>query len=242
MVITKKAVECEYQIKKIGQLLEKIWLKWNNYKLYIQAFIHKSIVNERQDYAPEHNERLEFLWDAVLELIITNKLYLDFPEKSEWDLTDIRSAIVRWSNLAKVANNLNFTDYLLLWKWEEKTWWRTNNYILANTVEAFLWAIYLDLGYEIAEKFTIKYIYSYLNEIIENKLTKDYKTLFQEYAQAKFEITPKYILLSDEWPDHDKIFKVWVYIWEKQIWEGNWSSKKKAQEMSAKDAYNNINK
>ena len=240
MVITKKAVESDYEKEKIKKFLEKIDIVPNNISHYILAFIHRSIVNERPDFAPEHNERLEFLWDAVLELIITEKLFLDFPDKTEWELTDIRSALVRWKNLAKVAKNLSFKDYLYLWKWEEKTWGRENDYILANCVEALLWAIYLDLGMQKAKEFVMKNIYIYLDEILENNLTKDYKTLFQEEAQAEYEITPKYKLLNESWPDHNKTFEVWVFIWEKMIdtWKG--SSKKKAQEDAAYNAYNKI--
>ncbi len=240
MVITKKAIEWEYEAKKVSKFLEAINLKADNISNFILAFIHRSIVNERPDYAPEHNERLEFLGDAVLELIITEKLFLDFPNKTEWELTDIRSALVRGKNLAKVARQLKLNDLLFLWKWEEKTGWRENDYILANTVEALLWAVYLDQGYKKAKEFVYKYIYSRLDEILEKKLTKDFKTLFQELSQAEYELTPNYKVLNESWPDHDKIFEVWVYIWDKQIATWKWSSKKKAQENAAENAYNLI--
>ena len=238
MVITKKAVNWEYEAKKVSKFLESIDLKANNISHFILSFIHRSIVNERPDYAPEHNERLEFLWDAVLELIITEKLFLDFPEKTEGELTDIRSALVRGKNLAKVANVLKLNELLFLWKWEEKTWWRKNDYILANTVEALLWAIYLDQWYQKAKEFVYKYIYSRLNEILEKNLTKDFKTLFQELSQAEYEITPNYKVLDESGPDHDKTFEVWVYVGDKQIATWKWSSKKKAQENAAENAYN----
>ena len=107
MVITKKAIESEILIEKVSRFLEQIWIKPNKISNYILAFIHRSIVNEKPDYAPEHNERLEFLWDAVLELIVTKNLFLDFPDKPEWELTDIRSALVRWRNLSKIAKKLD---------------------------------------------------------------------------------------------------------------------------------------
>jgi ribonuclease-3 len=238
LVITKKAILWEQEAKSVGAFLEKIWIKANDISIFILAFIHRSIVNERPDYAPEHNERLEFLWDAVLELLITEKLFNDFPWKSEWELTDIRSALVRWKNLAKIAINLELNNLLFLWKWEEKTGWRNNDYILANTVEALLGAIYLDQWYKIAKKFVLNYIYTSLDEILSNNLTKDFKTLFQEAAQADFEITPSYNVLLEEWPDHNKIFEVWVYLWDKLIAKWKGSSKKKAQEDAAKNAYN----
>lgn len=207
---------------------------------YVLAFIHRSIVNERPDKAPEHNERLEFLWDAILELVITESLFLDYPDKPEGDLTDIRSSIVRGRNLAKVAKNLNFSEYLLLWKGEEQSGWRTNDYLLANSTEAFIGALYLDLWYERAKLFIMEYIYESLEDIMREQHIKDYKTLLQEYTQAQYDITPHYEVLEDSWPDHDKIFVTWVYIAEKLIWQGTGSSKKKSQESAAKDAFNKL--
>jgi len=237
MVITKKAIENPIYTEKISKLTTVLSISFKDISLYILAFIHRSIVNERPDFAPEHNERLEFLWDAVLELVITDALYTEFPEKPEGDLTDIRSALVRGTNLAIVAKKLNFSEYLLLWKWEEKTGWRENDYILANSVESFIWAIYLDLWIDKAKEFILEHIYKTLDVILEHNLTKDYKTIFQEYSQATYEITPEYKLISDSWPDHDKIFQVWVYLEDKEFWKWEWSSKKKAQEKAAETAY-----
>ena len=242
MVIRQKAIESPALIEKMEKLLSTLNIKHKNISHYILAFIHRSVVNEKPDYAPEHNERLEFLWDAVLELVITNNLFRDYPKKSEWELTDIRSALVRWTNLSKVARKLDFANYLVLWKWEEKTWWRDNDYLLANVVEALLWAIYIDLWLETATDFINKHIYPSVNSIIENNLTKDYKTTIQEYAQAEYEITPNYKVLSESWLDHDKTFEVWVFLNEKVIWKWIWSSKKKAQEKAAENWFNNIKK
>lgn len=240
MVVTKKAVDSDVCKTSIQTLLSELKLEAKDIKLYILAFIHRSIVNERNDFAPEHNERLEFLWDAVLELVITSEIFLSFPEKQEWDMTDMRSALVRGRNLAEVAKNLNFQEYLYLWKWEEKSWWRENDYILANTVEAFIWALYLDAWFEKAKEFILTHIYSTLDNILDKKLFKDYKTLLQEYVQAWNEITPHYEVLKDSWPDHDKEFLVWAYIWDKKIGEWTWTSKKKAQEKAAENAYHSI--
>lgn len=242
MVATKKAIEDENQIKKIWVLLDSIWIKYNNPSHYILAFIHRSIVNEKADFAPEHNERLEFLWDAVLELSVTNNLFFDYPNKPEWVLTDIRSAIVRWKNLAKIARKLKLNEYLYLWKWEEKWWWRENDYLLANTVEALIWAIYIDLWFEEAKAFVDKNIYPSAKEIVEKNQTKDYKTIIQEISQARFDITPTYKVLDEEGLDHEKKFTVWIYFWEKLKWEWVGSSKKKAQEEAAKNAYLKLNK
>ncbi len=241
MVVTKKAVDSEICKKSIETLLWELNISANNIKHYILSFIHRSIVNERNDFAPQHNERLEFLGDAVLELVITSELFVNFPNKQEWEMTDMRSALVRGRNLAQVAKNLNFQEYLYLWKWEEKSWWRDNDYILANTVEAFIWAVYLDAGFQRAKDFILDNIYSTLDDILDKKLFKDFKTLLQEHVQANSEITPHYEVLEDTWPDHDKEFLVWAYIWDKKIWQWRWSSKKKAQEKAAEDAYNSIN-
>lgn len=242
MIIRTKAVESPALIEKIEKLLHSLNIQYKDISHYILAFIHRSVVNEKPDYAPEHNERLEFLWDAVLELVITNNLFKDYPKKTEWELTDIRSALVRWTSLAKTAKELNFANFLVLGRWEEMTWWRKNDYLLANVVESLLWAIYLDLWLDIASEFINKYIYTNVIDIIENNLIKDYKTTIQEYAQAKYDITPTYNVLSDTWLDHDKIFEVWVYLNEKLIWQWSWTSKKKAQEKAAENWYKNINK
>jgi len=242
MVITQKATKNLKYIKKYSGLLEDLKIKFNNIEGYILAFIHRSIVNERPDFAPEHNERLEFLWDAVLELVITNELYKDFPEKTEWELTDIRSAIVRWRNLAIISKQLEFNKYLILWKGEKKTWWENNDYILANVVESFIWAIYIDLGYNEASDFILKYLYASLDKIMKESLFKDWKSSIQEYIQAKYDITPHYKVLSENGPDHNKNYTVWIYMWEKLIWEWNGSSKKKAEENSANNACNSFMK
>lgn len=240
MVITQKAIENDYYIKRTINLLDSLDIKYKNIELYINSFIHRSIVNEKPDFTPKHNERLEFLWDAVLELVITENLFNDYSKKTEWELTDMRSAIVRWSNLAKIALELWLEEHLLLWKWEELSWWRSNNYLLANLVEAFLWAIYLDLGFTKATIFVNNHIYPSLKKINENNSFKDYKTLIQELIQSSSEITPHYEVISESWPDHDKIFIVWIYLDKKLIWEGKGSSKKKAQEKAAENWYNKL--
>ena len=242
MVITRQAIKNPNYIEKYSKFIASdLKIEFKNIELYILAFIHRSVVNERPDFAPEHNERLEFLWDAVLELVTTEKLYKDFPEKNEWKLTDIRSALVRGRNLALISRKLGFNEYLILWNWERKTGWADNDYILANTVEAVIWAIYLDLGFKVAKDFILDNIYkTSLDTILEKKLFKDAKSSIQEYVQAKYDITPKYKVISESWPDHNKSFEVAVFMWDKQIWKWKWSSKKKAEEAAATDACNLI--
>ena len=237
MVITKQATKNPNYIEKYSKFISDLKIEFKNIELYILAFIHRSVVNERPDFAPEHNERLEFLGDAVLELVVTERLFVDFPDKPEGELTDIRSAVVRWRNLALVSKRMNFNKYLILWNWERKNWWENNNYILANVVEAVIWAIYLDLGMKVAKEFILDNIYkTSIDEILEKRLFKDAKSQIQEYIQAKYDITPKYKLLSESGPDHNKIYEVGVYMWEKQIWQGSGSSKKKAEEQAAINA------
>lgn len=242
MVVTEKAISNKLIQDKISKLLDILDIKYKNISHYVLAFIHRSIVNEKPDFAPEHNERLEFLGDAVLELAITRNLYIDFPNKPEWELTDIRSALVRGTNLALVAKANGLPEFLLLGKWEELSWWRTNDYLLANVVEALLGAIYLDLWMDVASDFVNKYIYTTLDDILKNNKTKDHKTIIQEYAQAEYEVTPTYKIHDEHGPDHNKTFEVWVYLWEKLIGTWIWSSKKKAQEAAAQQWFITINK
>lgn len=239
MVPTKKLFENELYINKIIKLLDSLNIIPNEFNNYLLAFVHRSLVNEKPDLSPIHNERLEFLWDAVLELVITHKLYIDYPKKPEWELTDYRSSIVKWKHLADVAKKLGFAEQLILWKWEELWWWRNNEYLLANCVEAFIWAIYIDLWYIEAEKFILTHIYSKLENIINNDLLKDYKSLLQEFTQRVFLITPEYKVIEETWLDHAKNFLSWVYLNDTIIWKWNGSSKKKSQEDAAKNAFIN---
>lgn len=237
MVITKTLFENELYKKKISILLNDLQIDTLSLNHYLLAFVHRSLVNEKPDLSAEHNERLEFLWDAVLELVITAKLFHDYPEKPEWELTDYRSSIVKWKHLANVAKRLNFPEYLILWKGEELGGGRQNDYLLANCVEAFIGALYLDLWYQTAETFILKHIYSHLEDIINNDLLKDYKSLLQEYTQRVFSITPEYRVLEETWLDHEKIYTSWVFLKELLIGSGEGSSKKKSQEKAAENAF-----
>lgn len=240
MVITQKAIDDSLCQQKISELLDELSLSYTHIQNFVLAFIHRSIVNERSDFAPEHNERLEFLGDAILELAITEALFKNFPKTQEGEMTDMRSALVRGRNLACIARKLNFQKYLFLGKWEEKSGGRENDYILANTLEAFLWALYIESGFSVTQDFIQKHIYSTLGHLEEQKLLKDFKTLLQEYTQAEKDITPHYEVLEDTWPDHDKNFLVAVFLKNEKIGEWNGSSKKKAQESAAENAYKQL--
>ena len=202
----------------------------------IQAFTHRSYLNENPDFYLSHNERLEFLGDAVLELVVTEYLYQKYPKKSEGELTNWRAALVNAKMLSSLAQELDFNDFLLLSRGEEKEMGKARQYILANAFEAFIGAIYLDQGYKICQEFIKKYLLKKLPEIIEKGLFKDVKSRFQEEAQERVKITPTYKVL-DEWgPDHAKHFIVGVFLGNELVAKGEGSSKQEAEEEAAREA------
>jgi len=220
----------------IKKLEDKTGVRVIKENLFRTAFIHKSYVNEHRDEKLEHNERLEFLGDAVLELASTNYLFLQCPTRPEGELTAFRSALVKGEHLAKVAVKLELGQYLFLSNGEEKSGGRTKNYILANTLEALIGAIYLDSGYIVAEKFIKKFVLTNLNEIIDKKLYIDAKSRFQEDCQEKRSVTPHYECLAEDGPDHNKIFTMGAYIGEEKVAEGKGASKQKAEDDAATNA------
>lgn len=223
-------------MKDFEILEDKLGLKFKNKDLLTQAFVHRSYLNENPDFRLEHNERLEFLGDAVIELIVTEHLYKDFPDKPEGDLTNWRAALVNAKMLSSVAEELGFNDFLLLSKGEAKEGGKARAYILANTFEALLGALYMDSGYEPADKFIQKYLLKNLAEILRDRLYKDSKSHFQEEAQEKVSITPAYKVIKESGPDHKKLFVVGVYLGNELVAEGEGSSKQEAEEDAAKSA------
>ena len=213
---------------------KKLGLKFKNKDLLMQAFVHRSYLNENPDFHLNHNERLEFLGDAVLELIVTEELYKKYPEKAEGDLTNWRAALVNAKMLTLVAEELNLNDFLLLSKGEAKELGKARAYILANTLEALIGSIYLDLGYKSAEKFIKKYLIKNLSDIIKNGSYKDSKSYFQEEAQDRIGVTPVYKVIKEWGPDHQKNFVVGVFLAEELVAEGEGSSKQEAEDRAAK--------
>ncbi len=201
-----------------------------------QAFIHRSYINENRTLGLEHNERLEFLGDAVLELVITNYLYKRFPEYNEGELTSLRSALVNADTCSAVAQKLEANEFLLLSKGETKDTGRARQYILANTLESIIGAIYLDQGYEVADKFILTHITPLTEGIIEKGSWIDAKSLFQERAQEHDGLTPAYKTIKESGPDHDKIFTIGVYIGKDLVGEGSGQSKQDAEQEAARDA------
>jgi ribonuclease III len=224
-------------MKNFTILEKKLDLDFENKDLLIQAFCHRSYLNENPNFYLTHNERLEFLGDAVLELVVTEYLYKKYPEKSEGELTNWRAALVNAKILGDLARELGFNDFLLLSKGEAKEEGKARQYILANTFEALIGAIYLDMGYKRCQEFVEKkLIERKLPEIIEKGLFKDAKSRFQEEAQERVGITPSYKVL-DEWgPDHAKHFLVGVFLKEELVAKGEGSSKQEAEEEAAKNA------
>lgn len=198
-----------------------------------QAFTHRSYINENKNTRMEHNERLEFLGDAVLELVVTDFLYKKYPSKPEGELTTYRSALVNAITLAEVASNLSMNDYLLLSKGEAKDTGRARQYILANTFEAVVGALYLDQGYDAAKVFIEKNIFVFADQMITRGNLVDAKSMFQEKAQEKTGITPSYKLVKELGPDHDKSFTVGVLIGKDQIAIGEGKSKQEAEQNAA---------
>lgn len=218
------------------ELQKKIEIEFKNKSLLKQAFIHRSYVNENPNLKLSHNERLEFLGDAVLELIVTEHLYNNYQKKSEGVLTTWRAALVRGHNLTKVAQELELGKFLKLSKGEEKSGGREKGMILADCLEAVIGAIYLDQGFKTSGEFVKKYIIKYLDQIIKEGEYIDAKTYLQEKWQEDRGVTPTYEVLEEKGPDHHKKFKIGVYLDQKMIGTGRGASKQKAQQSAAKAA------
>jgi len=210
-----------------------IGVKFKNLDLLVEAFTHRSYLNEHKEYVGSHNERLEFLGDAVLELAVTDFLFKKYPEKSEGELTNLRAALVNTVSLAESAQRLGVNEYLLLSKGEAKDTGRARDVILADTFEALIGAIYLDQGFTSAETFIARNVHSKVDTVIETRAYQDSKSHFQELSQEKKGITPSYRTLVEEGPDHDKRFTVGAFLGEKEIARGEAHSKQEAEQAAA---------
>lgn len=214
----------------LKDLEKKIGFYFNNKDFLQQALTHRSYLNENHNFPFGHNERLEFLGDAVLEIIITEYLFVNFPNNPEGDLTNWRASLVNARMLYQVADKLHIEDNILLSKGEAKDKnSKARQYILANAIEALIGAIYLDQGIEPAKKFVLDKIIVNLDDIIENKSYLDPKSRFQESSQEKTNITPVYKVLKEEGPDHDKKFTVGLFLEEELVSVGEGGSKQEAQ-------------
>ena len=211
-------------------------VEFKDQSLLTQAFVHRSYINENKASGLSHNERLEFLGDAVLELVITNFLYEKYPQKTEGDLTAYRSSLVNAQTCAEIATRLSMNDYLLLSKGESKDTGRARQYILANTLEAFIGAVYLDQGYDTAKAFIEREFTPLIDGIISAGSWIDAKSLFQEKAQEFDGITPSYKTMKESGPDHEKKFTVGVYLNKELVASGEGDSKQDAEQSAAREA------
>ncbi|MFA6306710.1 MAG: ribonuclease III [Patescibacteria group bacterium] len=217
-------------------------VKFKNLDLLKQAVVHRSYLNEHPDFELYHNERLEFLGDAVLEIIVTEILYHDFMQTPEGDLTNWRASLVNYRMLAVIADELGIDKYLYLSKGEAKDKnSKARQYILANAMEAIIGALYLDQGLKPAKKFVKAFILSKLDNILTNKLYLDPKSKFQEKAQEVYGVTPHYKVLSESGPDHAKDFVVGLYLNNEMVSQGKGTSKQEAQVAAAEEGLINKN-
>ncbi|MBU0598153.1 ribonuclease III [Patescibacteria group bacterium] len=220
-------------MKNFGKLEKKLNINFTNQDLLTTSMVHRSYINEHPSFKLDHNERLEFLGDAVLELVVTKHLYLNY-KNPEGELTNWRASLVNSTMLAKIAEKLELNEFLYLSKGEAKDDnTKARQYILANAFEALIGAIYLDQGLETADKFIKEHILSELEAILQNHLYLDPKSKFQEAAQEKFGITPSYKVISETGPDHNKKFIVGVHLDKKLIAKGEGTSKHEAQVAAA---------
>ena len=220
-------------MRNFEEFEEKLGYSFKTPELLQMALTHRSYINESRTRDGKHNERLEFLGDAVLELITTEFLYAKYPNKPEGDLTSSRSGLVNTSTLATVSLELGVNDFLLLSKGESKDTGRARQYILANAFEAIVGALYIDGGYDTAQKFVAKYLLPMTEDIVEKHLWRDAKSRFQELAQEREGITPSYQKVSESGPDHDREFTMAVFLGNEEIAQGMGKSKQEAEQIAA---------
>lgn len=222
--------------RDLAPVEEKIGVAFKNKDLLTQALVHRSFLNENRDFPLGHNERLEFLGDAVLELVVTDHLYRNY-QNPEGELTNWRASLVNSHMLAALTSELDIEEFLYLSRGEQKdSHSKARLKILANVFESLVGAIYIEHGYDTAKDFISRRLLVKLEHILENKLYLDPKTYFQEAAQEQMSITPVYKVLTEDGPDHDKHFTVAVYLHADKVAEGEGSSKQEAQVNAARKA------
>lgn len=223
----------ESDVAALEQILKVTFTDKN---LLLTAITHRSYLNEHREATQDHNERLEFLGDAVLELVVTDYLFHKFTEKPEGELTAIRAALVNTVSLSETSTRLGVNDFLLMSKGEAKDTGRARQYILANVFEAFIGAIYLDQGYEAAKIFIGDQLFKKTDKIVEKRLWQDPKSRFQELAQEYANTTPTYATIGQEGPDHDRVFTVGVFLGKEKVAEGKGRAKQEAEQAAAEKA------
>ena len=236
---TKLKIEDEEKLLKASDILA---VKFKNLNLLKIALTHRSYLNENKEAGLQHNERFEFLGDAVLELIVSKYLFDKYNNKNEGELTSFRSAVVRTESLYEEIKKMGINEYIYMSRGEEQTGGRKRPYILANTFEAIVGAIYLDQGLISCEKFLRKTIFYKIQNIVKNRLDIDSKSKLQEIAQDILKDTPVYKIIKEEGPDHNKTFTSQVLIKGKDFGQGSGLSKQEAEQKAAEDALINWKK
>ncbi len=223
-------------MQDLSLLEDSLSVRFKNAQLLQQALVHRSYLNENPSFELDHNERLEFLGDAVLELAVTEYLYQHYPNP-EGELTNWRASLVNATTLAAVAREAGLEQYLYLSKGESRDGnSKARNYILANAMEALIGAIYLDQTYAVAKAFVEQWVIAKLPNILKYKLYRDAKTAFQEAAQERLSITPTYHVVAESGPDHHKRFTVAVKLEDAEVAQGNGTSKQEAETAAARAA------
>jgi len=226
----------QFNMKEISLLEKTIGITFKNKEILKQSVVHRSYLNEHPDFGLGHNERLEFLSDAVLELVVTEYLFNNF-DNPEGELTNWRASLVNAKMLSGIAKDLGIEDFLYLSRGESKDKdTKARQYILANAIEAVIGAIYQDGGWDEAKNFIHRFVIIHLDTILENQLYIDPKSHFQELAQEKIGVTPTYKVLKEEGPDHAKNFTVAVYLDKEEVARGEGTSKQEAQTEAAREA------
>jgi ribonuclease-3 len=220
----------------LSSLEKKLGFSFKNEDLLTEALTHRSYLNEYPKWRLPHNERLEYLGDAVLELLVSEDLFERFPKQPEGQLTVLRAALVNYQILARVAEYIGLQDFIMMSRGERKDTGRAREVILANAIEAVIGAMYLDHGLEKVRTFVKKYVTSNLDEVLKTKSYKDAKSELQEVVQEKLKLTPTYDVLEESGPAHRRIFKMGVYFNGKLIASGEGPSKQEAEIEAAKNA------
>lgn len=222
--------------QNLNALEKNIGYEFKDADLLKEALTHRSYLNENPKWKLSHNERQEFLGDAVLELAVTDELFKRFPDYEEGTMTTYRAALVNYVMLAEIAKEFGLEKFVLLSKGESKDVGKARDVILANAIEALIGAIYLDGGYKVAAKFVNAFVMEHLAGVIKSGVYKDPKSALQEKIQETERVTPNYKVLSETGPDHAKVFEVGVYIGSKLIAKGKGSSKHEAEADAARAA------
>lgn len=234
-----KHPDTEGRINQLNELIEKLNIKINNMDIIDRAFTHSSYVNENKHLRIESNEKLEFLGDAVIGLVITEHIYRLYPDYTEGELSKMKSRLVSATVLAKLSDELLLGDYILLGKGEEKSGGKKRSSTLANAFESIIGAIYLDSGFKEASHFIIN---KFDEQFLSKEIGRDYKSELQEFSQKKFRVSPVYSVISEVGPEHKKLFEVRILIKGREYGRGIGKSKKEAEQKASANTINFIRK